>query len=94
MARFGIQPASFLAKYGDRLLTPEKMPPADVELDDLPAALEKAATGAISIDGYEQPAMEVKRRPKRMVSEALKQVRLKSLEKIRVAKFRQRHRVG
>ncbi|MFH1921225.1 MAG: hypothetical protein ABIP48_15265, partial [Planctomycetota bacterium] len=57
--RFGSQPATFRQKYGDRLLTPEKMPLANVNLDDLPAALEEAALGAISVDGYQQPTVTI-----------------------------------
>ncbi len=57
--RFGQQPATFRVKYGDRLVTPELMPPAHVNLDLLPAALEKAATAEIEVDGYRQPAVEV-----------------------------------
>jgi len=52
--RFGSQPATFRHKYGDRLLTPEQMPPAEINLDDLPGTLEEAAFGGISVDGYHQ----------------------------------------
>ncbi len=60
-ARFGMRPATFRARYGDRLLTPELMPPANVELDLLPAKWEVAATGEIDIPGYHQPAVEIRR---------------------------------
>ena len=39
-------------------MTPEKMPPATVELDDLPGNVEPAALGEISVEGYHQPAVE------------------------------------
>ena len=52
--------ATFRAKYGDRLLTPELMPPATVDLDLLPAALEQAATGEIDVEGYHQPAVQIR----------------------------------
>ena len=64
--RFGQQPASFRKKYGDRLVTPKLMPPADVNIDDLPAALELAAFAEISVDGYCQPAVP---RPERSPEE-------------------------
>jgi len=57
--RFGVQPTSFQAKHGDRLVNPEKMPPADVHLDDLPAAYEAASTHEIDAPGYQQPAVTV-----------------------------------
>lgn len=60
--RFGIQPATFQARYGDRLLDPRKMPPADLDLDLLPGVLQEAATGAIAVDGYQQPAVQITRR--------------------------------
>jgi hypothetical protein len=34
------------------------MPPADIDLDDLPSPGAPAALGAISVDGYCQPAIE------------------------------------
>lgn len=55
--RFGVQPSTFRAKFGDRLLSPSTMPPADLELDRLPGTLEAAALGAIDVDGYHQPAI-------------------------------------
>ena len=57
-ARFGMRPASFRAKYGDRLLTPELMPPANVELELLPAFRQTAAFAEIDIPGYHAPALE------------------------------------
>ena len=59
--RFGVQPATFQARWGDRLLTPETMPPATADQDDLPASIEAAALGEISVEGYCQPAVD---RPK------------------------------
>ena len=35
------------------------MPPADLDLDLLPGLLKEAATAAINVDGYHQPAVEV-----------------------------------
>jgi len=35
--RFGIRPASALRRYGDRVITPEKIPVAGVNLDNLPS---------------------------------------------------------
>ncbi len=56
--RHGVQPPTFRQRYGDRLLTPEMMPPANLNLDLLPAELEAAAFGAIDVEGYRQPALE------------------------------------
>ena len=56
--RFGVQPATFRARWGDRLVTPEMMPPATVNLDNLPAKLRPAALGEINVEGYHQPAVE------------------------------------
>ncbi len=55
--RLAKQPATFAAKYGDRLLTPGKMPPSDIELDLLPAGFEEAAMAEIDVDGYRQPTV-------------------------------------
>ena len=57
--RHGVKPATFRAKYGDRLVTSEKMPPAEIHLDELPANLTEAATAEINIEGYHQPAVTV-----------------------------------
>ncbi len=57
--RFGKRPATIRQRYGDPLLDPNKMPPANVELDDLPQSLEAAATAAININGYTQPAVKL-----------------------------------
>jgi len=57
--RHGIQPATFRRRYGDRLLDPAKMPPPGIDIEALPSNLRKAATGAIDVDSYSQPAMEV-----------------------------------
>ena len=66
--RFGVQPATFRARYGDRLLTPERMPPDSVELENLPGTLEEAATGEINVEGYRQPAVAIERRPRRTLT--------------------------
>ncbi len=60
--RFGKQPATFRARYGDRLLTPSMMPNSSVELESLPAKLPAAAIDAIDVDGYRQPPVTVKRK--------------------------------
>ena len=57
--RHGLQPATFRRKYGDRLVNPDKMPPADIEIEKLPHILQEAATGAIDIEGYSQPAVHI-----------------------------------
>jgi hypothetical protein len=41
--RFGSRPATFKRRHGPELLTPELMPGASVNLDDLPAAIDQAA---------------------------------------------------
>ena len=71
--RFGIQPKTFRARWGGRLLDPESMPPADTSLDDLPSDTTTAATGAIDVDGYRVEAVQVERRPKRQISEQERQ---------------------
>ncbi|MFC1597209.1 hypothetical protein ACFL5Q_04620 [Planctomycetota bacterium] len=53
--RFGSQPATFRQRFGGRLLTAESMPPAGINLDELPASLEEAATTAIDVEGYCRP---------------------------------------
>ena len=53
--RFGLQPATFRQRLGDRLLTPEAMPPAGINLDRLPGSLEEAATAAIDVEGTTGP---------------------------------------
>ncbi len=83
--RFGIQPATFRARYGDRLLDPKKMPPADVDLDKLPSALEAAATGEISADGYHQPAVEIVAKPKRTLTPEQKREITERLRRTTVA---------
>jgi hypothetical protein len=67
--RFGVQPDTFRQRYGDRLLTPENMPPATVNLDDLPGTVEEAATGEIAIEGYHQPAVRIQRPKRQLTSE-------------------------
>ena len=85
--RFGVQPATFRARYGDRLLTPEKMPPANVNLDELPGTLEEAAFSAISVMGYEQPAVAPPRRSKRALTARQRQ---ELRERLRKGKERKR----
>ena len=41
--RFGARPATILERYGRGLVTPELMPPANVDLDQLPGTLAAAA---------------------------------------------------
>jgi len=41
--RFGVRPATILERYGRGLVTPELMPPANVELDQLPGTMAAAA---------------------------------------------------
>ncbi len=60
--RLGVKPATVRARYGDRLITPKKMPSADVELELLPDGFERASTAAIDLEGYRQPAVTVERR--------------------------------
>ncbi len=62
--RFGMQPATFRAKYGGRLLDPGSMPDASIELERLPGTLMEAATAEINVEGYHQPAVVVKQKPK------------------------------
>jgi hypothetical protein len=84
--RFGVQPKTFRAKYGDRLLDPEQMPPADVEFDKLPAPVEVAATGAISVEGYSVQGVTVERATTRSMSpehmEALQRGRREAQERL------------
>lgn len=46
----------------DRLLSPELMPPTGVELERLPSTWTTAATAAIDVPGYQQPAVELPKR--------------------------------
>jgi hypothetical protein len=57
------------SQVGPRLVTPEMMPPANAELDDLPAAYQAAALDAISVNGYCQPAIEKPKRKRRYTDE-------------------------
>jgi len=59
--RFGVQPGTFRKQYGPRLLDPEMMPPADINLDLLPQGVQEAATAAIDIGHYRQPAIHIDR---------------------------------
>jgi len=68
--RFGKTPKAFMANHGPRLLTPELMPSAAVNLDDLPPTWDQAATSEINLPGYHQPKVVVERpEPKRSLSE-------------------------
>lgn len=62
--RFGVGPKAFRRRFGPRLLDPRQMPPASVNLDDLPGSTEAAATAEINVEGYCAPAVEVRQRPK------------------------------
>jgi len=67
--RFGILPDTFRARHGDRLLDPESMPPATVDLDSLPN-MPTAATAAIDVDGYHMDAVDIqKSTPRRKLSD-------------------------
>jgi hypothetical protein len=46
--RFGVRPESARQRYGERLVTPELMPDADTNLDDLPMVGVKGAAKAKS----------------------------------------------
>jgi hypothetical protein len=81
--RFGVQPATFRAKYGDRLLTPSLMPPSSVELENLPGTLESAATGEIDMEGYRQPVVAVERKATRQMSPEQRQAAVERLRKAR-----------
>lgn len=67
--RFGATVAAHKREYGPRLVTPGLMPPAGLDLDLLPGTLEAAATAAIDLPGYSQPAVEVAPPPPRMSQE-------------------------
>ena len=60
--RLGIKPPTVRARFGDRMITPSKMPPSGVELELLPDGMENASTAEIDLDGYHQAAVVVKRR--------------------------------
>ena len=66
--RLGVKPETFRGKYGDRLVNPEKMPPAGVELELLPDGFQRASTDEIDVPGYYQPAVEVKRKARRQMT--------------------------
>lgn len=84
--RFGIQPATFRARYGDRLLTPAMMPPTWVELENLPGTLQEAASAAINIVGYRQPAVKVERKPRRQLTPEQRRAATERLQKARAAR--------
>ncbi len=44
--RFGIRPETARQRYGERLLTPECMPDADVDVDELPSTPRKQSSEA------------------------------------------------
>lgn len=66
--RLGAKPATIRTRYGDRLLTPAKMPSSVVELEKLPAGIEEASTAEIEVDGYHQPAVTLPAREKRVLT--------------------------
>ena len=87
------QAIQFIIRFGStavlaRLLTPEKMPNPNVELDDLPSTVMEASTGAISVDGYQQPAVTVERKPRRQLTPDQRRQRTEQLR--RMAKGRKR----
>ncbi|MGI6415058.1 MAG: hypothetical protein ACOX1P_05255 [Thermoguttaceae bacterium] len=57
--RLGLKPPTVRDRYGDRLITPQKMPGDGIELELLPNGIEQAATAEINIPGYYQPAVAV-----------------------------------
>ena len=84
--RFGMQPATFRNKYGDRLLDPAKMPPNSIDLESLPGTLEEAATAEINVEGYHQPAVTVERKPRRQLTPEQRKAAGERLRKAREAK--------
>lgn len=84
--RFGMQPTTFRAKYGDRLMTPTMMPNDSVELDSLPGTLQEAATAEIHVDDYHQPAVAVAQKPRRQLTPEQRQAASERLRKARAAK--------
>ena len=84
--RLGMKPATVQSRYGDRLVSPQKMPPADVELELLPDGFEKASTSAIDVGGYQQPAVTVQRKPKRQLTPEQRRAAIQRLDRARTAK--------
>jgi len=84
--RLGMKPPTVRAGYGDRLITPEKMPPAGVGLELLPDGFEKASTMEINIDGYVQPRVEVAKKPGRQLTLEEKEALAERLRKGRTRK--------
>jgi hypothetical protein len=83
-----VQPTTFRQRYGGRLLTPELMPPHDVDLDRLPGSLEEAASAGTDVPAYPQPAVELPKRAsrsrytpeeRREIGERLQRARRKAL---------------
>jgi len=66
--RLGVKPATVRARYGDRLISPSKMPSSAVELEKLPAGIEEASTAEIEVDGYHQSAVRLPVREKRVLT--------------------------
>lgn len=88
--RFGMQPATFRARHGDRLLTPALMPPASIELESLPGLLDAAATGEIDLPGYHQPAVMIETKPGRKLTEEQRVALVDRLKRGKSAKEMQR----
>ena len=85
--RFGVRPETFRQRYGPRLLAPETMPPATVNLDDLPPTVGQAATAEITVDGYHQPAVIVEpRKPRRNLTPDQRAAAVERLKRAREAK--------
>ncbi len=84
--RFGMQPATFRSKYGDRLLDPAKLPPGSIDLESLPGTLEEAATAEIDVPGYYQPAITVERKPRRQLTPEQRKAAAERLQRAREAK--------
>ncbi|MHB8898078.1 MAG: hypothetical protein ACYC6Y_04970 [Thermoguttaceae bacterium] len=84
--RLGMKPATVRARYGGRLVSPEKMPPAGLELELLPDGFQTASTVAIDLPGYHQPAVTVERKPGRNLTPEQRQAAVERLRKARAAK--------
>ena len=70
--RLGSRPQTVCERYGPRLVTPEMMPPSDVELELLPKGTREAALSEISVAGYQQPTIAP---PKRTAEQEAERVR-------------------
>ena len=72
--RFGMTPAKAKRRYGKHAITPELMPPAGTDLDDLPENIrDYQADGEQAAGGQEapQPHVDVQQAARTRVAEAL-----------------------